>query len=145
MCEVEKDLLGQIEELKREYQSLDYVLVDDAEVEEVYIIKDIKNNAVLELGCVGPHSKYFSILCLDGDKEIETLERCLDEEQDPYILKFSTPKRQSDIPHLRAKKCKMRYLLLGSFIFTPPPHERDRKIDKTLEVQFISSKWKKKW
>lgn len=111
-------------------------------------IEDVKNNAILELDRIGPHSNYFSTLCLVGDMGIdpfEHMEESVYGEQSAYILKYVMPRRQNDIPHLKAKKCKMRYILLGSFIFTQPPQERERKSDAKLGAQFISSKWKGKW
>ncbi|MCE3051942.1 hypothetical protein HAX54_051233 [Datura stramonium] len=41
--------------------------------------EDVKHNAILELGQMGPHSKYFSTLSLVGNLEIEPskpMERC---------------------------------------------------------------------
>lgn len=139
---------GQLVEQKEEFQVFDQNIINAAKVDEVRKVEDVKNNVVLELERIGPHSKHFSTLCLVGDMGIdpdEHMEESIDDEQSAYILKFVMPRRQNDIPHLRAKKCKMRYLLLGSFIFTPPPQERDRKIDAKLGAQFISSKWKEKW
>ncbi|KAG5609989.1 hypothetical protein H5410_021270 [Solanum commersonii] len=62
------------------------------------------------------------------------MDECIDEEQGHYILKLFSPRRQNDILHLRAKKCKMRHILLGSFIFILPPLARSRKIDAKLGV-----------
>ena len=135
-------------EQEEEFQPFDQNIVDDANVEGVHMSEDVQNKAVSELGHVGPHSKHFSTLCFVGDMKIEPsklLEKCINKEQEPYILKFATPKGQNSIRHLRAKKCKMRHLLLGSFIFTPPPQERSRKFDAKLGAQFISSKWREKW
>ncbi|KAG5606597.1 hypothetical protein H5410_028089 [Solanum commersonii] len=74
----------------------------------------------------------------------DLMDECIDEEQVPYILKLLSPRRQNDIPHIRAKKCMMRHILLGSFMCIPPPLERSRKVDAKLGVKFISSKWKEK-
>lgn len=73
------------------------------------------------------------------------MDDCVDEEQGPYILKVFSPYRQKVIPRLRAKKYKMRHILLGSFIFIPPLLERSRKVDAMLRVKFISSNLKEKW
>ncbi|KAG5606673.1 hypothetical protein H5410_028165, partial [Solanum commersonii] len=62
------------------------------------------------------------------------MDECIDEVQGPYILKIFSPRRQNGIPHVRAKKCKMRHILLGSFIFIPPPLERSKKVDVKLGV-----------
>lgn len=133
---------------EEEFQLFDYFLWVDVDVEKVSRSEDVKHNTILELGHIGPHSKHFSTLFLIGNLEIgpsKPTERCVDVEQCPYILKFAMPKRQNDIPHLRAKKYNMQHLLLGPFMFTPPPLEHNRKLEKKLGVKFISSKWNKKW
>ncbi|MCD7447437.1 hypothetical protein HAX54_029111 [Datura stramonium] len=107
-------------EQEEESQPLDYSLLVDVDVEEVDKSDDVKHNLILELGRIGPHSKHFSTLCLVGDLEIEPskpMERCVDKEQCPYILKFIMQKTHNDIPHLRAKKYKMQHLLLSHFMF----------------------------
>ncbi|MCE3051738.1 hypothetical protein HAX54_050636, partial [Datura stramonium] len=79
----------------------------DVDVEEVDKSEDVNHNSILELGCIGPHSKHFSKLCMVENLEIEPLkhmERCVDEEQFPYIPKIFMPKRHNYIPQLRAKK-----------------------------------------
>jgi len=139
---------GQLVERKKEFQPLEQNIINNAKVDEVCKSEDVKSEAILELERIGPHSNHFSTLCLVGGMRIDPFElmgKSMNGEQSAYILKFVMPRRQNDIPHLKAKKCKMRYLLLGSFIFTPPPQERDRKIDAKLGAQFISSKRKKKW
>ncbi|KAG5605106.1 hypothetical protein H5410_026598 [Solanum commersonii] len=101
----------------------------ELQAKKEYKSVNVVNNATLKLRHLGPHSKYFSTLCLDDDMKSESselMEECIDEEQGPYILKFSSPRRQKDIPHIRAKKCKMRHLLLGSFIFIPLPLEQKK-------------------
>ena len=128
----------QLVEQKEEFQPFNYILFLNIDVEKEYKSENVVNSAALELRELESHSKHFSI-------KSELMDECIDEEQGPYILKFFSPRRQNDIPHLRAKKCKMRHILLGSFIFIPPPLERSRKIDAKLGVQFISSKWKEKW
>ncbi|KAG5611538.1 hypothetical protein H5410_022819 [Solanum commersonii] len=92
-----------------------------------YKSENIVNNVALELRQFESLSKHFSI-------KSKLMDEYIDEEQDPYILKVFSPRRQNDIPHLRAKKCKMRHILLGSFVFIPPPLERSRKIDVKLGV-----------
>ncbi|XP_070002871.1 uncharacterized protein [Nicotiana sylvestris] len=107
---------GQLEERKEELQLFDQNIINDTKVDEECKIEDVKNNTILELEHIGPHSKYFSTLCLVGDMGIDPVEHMkesMDEEQSAYILKFVMSRRQNDIPHLKAKKCKMRYLLLG--------------------------------
>ncbi|MCD9558728.1 hypothetical protein HAX54_016303 [Datura stramonium] len=126
------------EELQEEEsQPLDCSLLDDVDVEEVDKSEDVNHNSIVELGHIGSHSKYFSTLCLVGNLEIEPfkpMERCVDEEQCSYILKFIMPKRHNNISHLRAKKGKMQHLLLGPFMFTPLLLEHNRKLEKKLEA-----------
>ena len=91
---------------------------------------------------------YTLFLNVDVEKEYKSenvVNNVALEEQGPYILNFSSSQRQNTIPHIRAKKCKMRHLLLGSFIFIAPPLERKRTMDAKLGAQFISSKWREKW
>ncbi|MCD9646346.1 hypothetical protein HAX54_036113 [Datura stramonium] len=69
-------------EQEKESQPLDYSLLVDVYVEEVDKSEDVNHNSVLELGHIGPHSKHFSTLYLDGNLKIEPfkpLERCVDE------------------------------------------------------------------
>uniref|UniRef100_M1DKX3 Uncharacterized protein n=1 Tax=Solanum tuberosum TaxID=4113 RepID=M1DKX3_SOLTU len=113
----------QLVEQKTEFQPFNYILFLNIDVEKEYK----SENVVLELRQLESHSKHFSI-------KSELMDKCKDEEQVPYILQFFSPRRQNGIPHIRAKKCKMRHILLGSFIFIPPPHERSRKIDAKLRV-----------
>ncbi|KAG5598281.1 hypothetical protein H5410_029651 [Solanum commersonii] len=117
----------QLVEQKEEFQPFNYTLFLNIDVEKEYKSENIVKNAALESRQLQSHSKHFSI-------KFELMDECTDEEQGPYILKFFSPRRQNDIPHLRAKKCKMRHKLLGSFIFIPPPLERSRKIDAKLRV-----------
>ncbi|MCD7452231.1 hypothetical protein HAX54_015895 [Datura stramonium] len=122
-------------EEEEELQPLDYSFLVDVSVEEVDTSEDVNHNSILELGCIGPHFKHFPTFCFVGNLEIEPskpMEKCVDEEQCPYVLKFIMPKRYSGIQHLRAKKSKMPDLLLGPFIFTPPPLEHNRKLEKKL-------------
>jgi len=113
---------GQLVERKEEFLLFDQNIISDVKVDEECKIEDLKNNAILELERIRPHSKHFSTLCLVGDMDpLEHMEESIDEEQSFYILKYAIPWRQNDIPHLKAKKCNMRYILLGSFISTPPP------------------------
>ncbi|MCD7452919.1 aconitate hydratase [Datura stramonium] len=133
---------------EEESQPLDYSFLVYVDVEEVDKSENVKHNAIFELGRIGPHSKHFSTLCLVGNLEIEPfkpMERCVDEEQCPYVLKFTMPRTHNDISHLRDKKYKMQHMLLGAFMFTPPSFEHNRKLEKKLGVKFISSKWKEKW
>ncbi|XP_070036530.1 uncharacterized protein [Nicotiana tomentosiformis] len=114
LCDAENELIRQIEELKVESQSFDHIFVDDANVEKsalesckkvnnviledssVFAYEDVNSNKILELGRIGPHSKYFSILYLNDDMEIESfehLEKSTVEEQRAYILEFVMPDR----------------------------------------------------
>lgn len=68
----------------------------------------------------------------------EPMEEFGDEEQVAYIMKFAMPRRPKDIPHLKAKKWKMRQQVVGLFDFVPPPQEHSRKLDLKLGTQFIS-------
>ena len=107
----------------------------------------VNNKIIHKLGSTRPHSNHFSTLCLDDEKLIEPsepIEECVEEENCVYILEFIVPTLENYIPHIGSKKCIMRYLFLGTFIFIPPPLERNRKSDVKLGVQFISSKWKEK-
>ncbi|MCD7458251.1 hypothetical protein HAX54_037676 [Datura stramonium] len=128
---------------EEESQPLNDSLLVDVDVEEVDKSEDVKHNVILELRNIDPHSKHFSTLCLGGNLEIESskpMEKCIDEKQHLYILKFIIPKTYYDIPHLRAKKYKRQHLLLGPFMLTPLPREHNRKLEKKLWVKFISSK-----
>ncbi|MCE3049931.1 hypothetical protein HAX54_046147 [Datura stramonium] len=144
----ERQVEGQCIEQEGESQPLHHSLLADVDVEEVDKSEDVKHNASSELGCIGPHSKHFSTLHIGGNLEIEAskhMDRGVDEEQCPYILKYIIPKTHNDIPHLRAKKRKMQHLLLGPFTFTPPPLEHNKILENKLGVKLISSKWKEKW
>ncbi|KAG5586450.1 hypothetical protein H5410_046884 [Solanum commersonii] len=112
----------QLVEQKEEFQPFNYTLFLNIDVDKEYKSENVVNNAAMGLRQLESHSKHFSVIS-------ELMDECIDEEQGPYILMFFSPRRQNDIPHLRAKKCKMRHKLLGSFIFIPPPLERSRKID----------------
>ena len=98
----------QLVERKEEFQSFNYTLFFNVDVEKEYKSENVVNNVAL------------------------------------VATSFSSSQRQNNIPHIRAKKCKMRHLLLGSFIFIPPPLERKRTLDTKLRVKFISSKWREK-
>jgi len=70
------------------------------------------------------HSKHFSTLELHDDMGIESCEsiwKYKEEKQEPYILQFVYSKRQNDIPHMKAKKRKMKKLKFGLIIYLPPP------------------------
>ncbi|XP_070004496.1 uncharacterized protein [Nicotiana sylvestris] len=165
LCEAEKKVIRQIKELKVESQSFEHVFVDGAHVEKVTLEpceeadnvifedpsacknEDVNSNTILELRRIDPHSIHFSTLCLDDDMEIESsepLEEQMNEEQGAYILEFIVSKSQNYIPHLKAKKCKTRYWLLGPIKFASPPKEHNRKLEAKLESQFISSRWRQK-
>ncbi|KAG5591341.1 hypothetical protein H5410_041855 [Solanum commersonii] len=118
----------QLVEQKEEFQPFNYTLFLKIEVKKEYKNENVVNNVALELRLLESHSKHFSI-------KSELMDECIDEEQGPYILKFFSPCRQSDIFHLRAKKRKMRHILFGSFIFIPSPLERSRKIDAMLGIR----------
>ncbi|MCD7472748.1 hypothetical protein HAX54_014080 [Datura stramonium] len=114
---------SQCMEQEEESVPLDCSVLADVDVEKVDKSEDVKNNVILELGRIGPHSKHSLTLCLVGNLEIEpskSMKRCVDEEHCPYILKFVMQKIPNGIPHLRSKKYKMQHLLLGPFMFTPP-------------------------
>ncbi|XP_060187447.1 uncharacterized protein LOC132616800 isoform X1 [Lycium barbarum] len=110
--------------------------------------ENVKIRKNLQIGRLKSHSKHFSTLDLYGDMGIEPHTSMLDGEEErqvSYILQFERVRRQNDIPHLKAKKCKMKKLTFGLFIYLPPPHERHHDLDSKLERKFISSKWKEKW
>ena len=70
--------------------------------------KHVAIGVCLKEGRIGPYSNHFSILCLDDDvsfKSSELMENCIDDEQGPNILRFSSPHKQINIPRIRAKKC----------------------------------------
>uniref|UniRef100_M1ACQ9 Uncharacterized protein n=1 Tax=Solanum tuberosum TaxID=4113 RepID=M1ACQ9_SOLTU len=100
----------QLVEQKEEFQPFNYILFLNIDVEKEDKSENVVNNAALELRELESHSKHFSI-------KSELMDECIDEEQGPYIL-----------------KCKMRHILLGSFIFIPPPLERSKKIDAKLGI-----------
>ncbi|KAG5617791.1 hypothetical protein H5410_017615 [Solanum commersonii] len=100
-------------EQKEEFQSLNHNLFLNIDVEKEYKSKNVVNNVVLELSQFESHSKHFSI-------KSELIDECIDEEQDPYILKFCSPCRQNDIPHLRASaRCDIYYLFPLSLYHHP--------------------------
>ncbi|XP_060186437.1 uncharacterized protein LOC132615858 [Lycium barbarum] len=89
-----------------------------------FLGEDVKNEANLKLKRIGPHSNHFSTLCLVDDMEVELtepMENCGNEEESVFILKFAMPKRQNGMPHLRAKKCKMRTRELAYLFFYHRP------------------------
>ena len=104
----------QLVEQKEKFQPFNYTLFLNSDVEKEYKSENVVNNYALELRELESHSKYFSI-------KSELMDECIHEEQGPYILMFFSPRRQNNIPHLRAKKCKMRHILLGSFIVILTP------------------------
>uniref|UniRef100_A0A0V0IYI3 Putative ovule protein n=1 Tax=Solanum chacoense TaxID=4108 RepID=A0A0V0IYI3_SOLCH len=128
----------QLVEQKEEFQPFSYTLFLNIDVEKECKSENVVKNVAFELKQLESHSKHFSI-------SSELMDECIDEVQVPYILKFFGPRTKNDIPHQRAKKCKMQHILLGFFIFIPPFLERSRKIDAKLGVRFISSKCKEKW
>jgi len=153
MCEEEKILISQLEELKVEGQLLDHTFIDVVIVEKSTLelcnevdniifknssmckYEGVNNNTIHKLGRTRPHSNHFSTLCLDDEKLIEPsepIEECMEEEQCVYILEFIVPTLENYIPHLGSKKCIKRYLLFETFIFIPPPLERNRNIDVKL-------------
>ncbi|MCD9643198.1 hypothetical protein HAX54_030447 [Datura stramonium] len=134
-------------EKEEDSQPLDYSLLVDLDVEEVDKSEDVKHNSILELGHIGPYSKHFSTLCWVGNLEIEPfkpMERCVDEEQCPYILKFIMLKRHNANPHLRDKKYKMQHLLLGPFMITPLPLDNNRKLEKKFRGEIYKLKVEEK-
>nr|XP_016452783.1 PREDICTED: ribosomal RNA processing protein 1 homolog [Nicotiana tabacum] len=71
-------------ERKEEFQQLNQNIINDANVDEECKIENVKNNAILELERIGPHSKHFSTLWLAGDMRIDPVEHMkesMDEEQ----------------------------------------------------------------
>jgi len=126
LCEAEKYLLDQIEELNREYQSLDHVFLEDANIEKsalksyegvdnitlgdlsVCIYGDINSSTIHELRRIRPHSNIFSTLCLDSKIVIEPSEPMRGskgEDESAYILEFVVPSSNNYIPHLDTEKC----------------------------------------
>ncbi|XP_070022384.1 uncharacterized protein [Nicotiana sylvestris] len=86
--------------------------------------EDVKIREELQFGGLMSHSKHFSTLKLCGDMGIElheSIRDCEEERQGPCILQFEKTRRQNDIPHMKAKKCKMKKLMLGLIIYLPPP------------------------
>lgn len=66
----------------------------------------------------------FSTLCLVDDEEIEKfepLEDVGDVEQSVFILKFVMLRKQNDITHLKAKKCKMMFKCWPLYLSTIVP------------------------
>ncbi|KAK4733897.1 hypothetical protein R3W88_008158 [Solanum pinnatisectum] len=152
---IKKILISQLEELKVEGQLLDHTFIDVVIVEKSTLelcnevdniifknssmckYEGVNNNTIHKLGRTRPHSNHFSTLCLDDEILIEPsepIEECMGEENCVYILEFIVPTLENYIPHLGSKKCIMRYLLLGTFIFIPPHLEHNRKIDVKLGV-----------
>jgi len=165
LCETEKELIRQFEELKLESQSFERTFINDVHVEEstlesceevdnvifedssVCTYEDVNSDTILELGRTAPHSIHFSTLCLDDDMEIESSEPLgepMYEDLGAYILEFIMPERHNYIPHLKAKKCRTRYWLLGPVKFVSPPLEHSKKLEAKLGAQFISSRWRQK-
>uniref|UniRef100_M1DTZ9 Uncharacterized protein n=1 Tax=Solanum tuberosum TaxID=4113 RepID=M1DTZ9_SOLTU len=118
----------QLVDQKEKIQPFNYIVFLNVNIEKEYKSENV--DVALELGHLGSHSKYFSILCLIDDMKFESSElmvEFLDEEQNLYILKFSSPHRQNDIHHIRTKKCKMQHLVLGSFILYGHPLSETEK------------------
>ncbi|OIT08923.1 hypothetical protein A4A49_58252, partial [Nicotiana attenuata] len=86
--------------------------------------EDAKIREKLQNEGLKSHFKHFSTLDLCGDMGIDlhdSMRDCKEERQQPFILQFEGTRRQNDIPHMKAKECKMKYLKLGSIINVPPP------------------------
>ena len=100
MCDIEK-LLSQLEELKLDSRLLNHTFIDVVTFEKstlelcekvdsinfinssVCEYEDVNNNAIHELGRIGPHSNHFFILCLDSKiliDSFEPMEECKEEE-----------------------------------------------------------------
>ncbi|KAK4706571.1 hypothetical protein R3W88_033870 [Solanum pinnatisectum] len=111
MCQEEKLLINQLEDLKVEGQLLDHTFIDVVTVEKSTLDmckhEGVKINTIYKLGRIGPHSNHFSTLCL-GDEILiepsEPIEECMEEEQCVYILEFIVPTSENYIPHLGSKK-----------------------------------------
>ncbi|KAK4356981.1 hypothetical protein RND71_022591 [Anisodus tanguticus] len=148
------------------WQPTDPKVVNDSEVEEMilelhkkvhkiifedsssFLGEDFNIHESLELKRIRLHFNHFSTLCLMGDMEMELpepMDKFGDEEQCVFILKFAMPRRQNGMPHLRAKKCKMRHLRVGLFACLTPPYERHHNLDSKMERKFMSSKRRGKW
>jgi len=109
-CDTEKALRSQIEDLKREEMQCNQTFLEDATFGKEYKTERVAINVSLEEGRIRPLSNHFSTLCFDVDVSSESsdlMENCIDEEQGPYILRFFSSRRQMNIPHIWAKKCKM--------------------------------------
>uniref|UniRef100_M1DXT4 Uncharacterized protein n=1 Tax=Solanum tuberosum TaxID=4113 RepID=M1DXT4_SOLTU len=88
----------QLVEKKKKFQAFNYTLFLNIDVEKEYKSKNVVKNVDLELRQLESHLKHFSI-------KVELMDECIDEEQGPYILMFFSPRRENNIPYLRAKKC----------------------------------------
>ncbi|OIT18687.1 hypothetical protein A4A49_56387, partial [Nicotiana attenuata] len=86
--------------------------------------EDVKIREKMQNEGLKSHSKHFSTLDLCGDMGIDlhdSMRDCKEERQQSFILQFEGTRRQNDIPHMKAMKCKMKNLKLGSIINLPPP------------------------
>ncbi|PHT60274.1 hypothetical protein CQW23_02637 [Capsicum baccatum] len=145
--EIYEEDISQFVEQTQESQPLDCHLYFETESEKVNKSEGVVDCVNFEVGLVGPHSKYFSKLCLDDFLFVESfkiVEECEDEEQKFYILDFAPVKQHKNISHLKAEWFTMHIPLLSSLIFIPPPYDRGNKMDAMLGVKFISSRWRKK-
>uniref|UniRef100_M1DMN3 Uncharacterized protein n=1 Tax=Solanum tuberosum TaxID=4113 RepID=M1DMN3_SOLTU len=86
----------QLVEQNEELQPFNYTLFLNIDVEKEYKSENVVKNAALELRQLESHSKHLSI-------KFELMDERIDEEQCPYILKFFSPRRKNDIPHVLEK------------------------------------------
>ncbi|KAK4717982.1 hypothetical protein R3W88_016320 [Solanum pinnatisectum] len=112
MCEEEKIVISELEELKVEGQLLDHTFVNIVIVEKSTLelcnevdntifknssmckYEGVNNNTLHTLGRTRPHSNHFFTLYLDDEILIEPSEpitECMGEEQCVYILEFIVP------------------------------------------------------
>ena len=142
----EKDI-SQFAEQTQESQPLNYHLYFETEIEKLNKSKCVVDSVNFEVGLVGPHSKHFSTLFLDDILSVESfeiVEEYEDEEQESYILDFTSDKQYKNTTYLKDEWFTMHIPLLGSLIFVPPPYERGKKMDAMLGMEFLSSRWRKK-
>ncbi|MCD7471123.1 hypothetical protein HAX54_011411, partial [Datura stramonium] len=59
--------INQYMEKKGEFQPFECLFLVYVDIEEVEKSEDVKNNAILKLGHIGPYSIHFLTLCLVGN------------------------------------------------------------------------------
>ncbi|XP_070041264.1 uncharacterized protein [Nicotiana tomentosiformis] len=148
----EEDRLEHQQSIEPDFEDVDVVeeiLESTKEVEDINLVdssvigvEDVENLEVHVFERVGPHSKHFSTLCLDGEIVMDLYEhkkQSKEEVDEPYILKFSRSSRQG-----LGKDSVMRHLSGEEETSIPAPKPmKDKKRKKTSPSEDPEPKEKK--